>query len=486
MPPEAVIEGYDRWLENSLLVGYPDYLFKNGGPFSAVQLDKLARSRVAVGGLGAFGVGAIGLAQLGVATDSEGVLRIADPDIFEDHNANRQTLARGCNLGRNKTEVVENHIRDLVPQARVEAFPDGVTLENLDRFLDGVQVVIDAIDFLAPEVKLELHRRARLRGIPVVASLLVNKGAVGYCFYPDGPSFEEFFAFPAEPALRPDWVLPGSRILVWPTRFPQDLDPGTQAEAERQIFEVLTAERHIASNILAATAFQILLNHMATSVLLGHELPRIPEVLYFDPTMLSMGTVDLAPAMRAQKESVWSAVQSYHDQESQALILEDLRGCESLLEAGVGTAALAVQLAESCSRVTGIENNLGMLARALHLGSQQKAKLKVGEGDAENLFFHPGSFDGYCSQHNLWQLDAERVLSEAHRVLRPGGRLVVTSFQRTPRPELLNSLGLPSTPGLRPNSLKEVKALILRLGFREVTREQVLHQGDSFYLAARK
>ena len=72
---------------------FPPYLYKNQGAFSARQLDRLADARVAVAGLGAFAGGAVTLAQLGIGSGARGWLRIADPDVFERHNANRQLFA---------------------------------------------------------------------------------------------------------------------------------------------------------------------------------------------------------------------------------------------------------------------------------------------------------------------------------------------------------------------------------------------------------
>jgi len=52
------------------------------------------------------------------------------------------------------------------PYADIRIFPDGLTEENLDAVLDGVDVVVEEMD--SPFFKLKVREAARERGIPVV------------------------------------------------------------------------------------------------------------------------------------------------------------------------------------------------------------------------------------------------------------------------------------------------------------------------------
>jgi len=492
-----------------------DYLFKNEGAFSRAQLDRLGQARVAVAGLGAFAFGAVNLAQLGV-----GHLRIADPDTFERHNANRQPLATVSNQGHNKTDQVEKWIRDLVPEVHLEAFPEGVTLENLERFVDGVEVVVDAVDFLRPEVKLSLHRLCREKNIPVVTGLLVGRGAICYCFLHDGPDFEEFFACPHDPELRKTWTMPASRIMPHDTRFP-DQDGLTARAGRLHTFRVLNGQLPITSNPVSAGTSHLLLGTMVVNLLLGLPVPAIPTISYCDFSSLSMGTHDLAPLVADHRESIWTRMAAVYDavlvpSSGQATVFTDLRAryvrdlkdCPKILEAGGGTGLLAEALAQQGNEVYVIDRNLEMLAHAVRRARQLGGKMLVGEGDVEDLFFPDGYFDAYVSNNVLYLTNLERTLREAFRVLKPGGKIALSSPQVTPdlkaiggsldrliasgvdektaREFLDCQIEMLQDSAVTPRTPEEVEKLLLELGFSRVEKVEQAYAGINFYLVARK
>ncbi len=461
---------------------YPEHLYKNEGPFSRDQLARLADSRVAVAGLGAFGLGAVGLAQLGLGTGPQGWLRLADPDVFERHNANRQALAGGSRLGSNKTEAVAAEIRGLVPEVRLETFPDGITRENLDRFLEGAELVLDIVDYLRPDIKVELHRRARKAGIPVIAGLLVERGAIGYVFEPDGTSFDEFFGVPDENGLLEAWSIPLSRIVVLPQ----------SRQRRHYYFEVVNGRVPIPSNALSATATHLLLNHLAVSRLLGQPTPVIPSVACLDPDSWTMGARDLGPAVAAQRNSPWTGLARIYDRLMEgpcaplfARVRADLAGCARILEAGCGTGLLCEHLARAGHEVVGLDLNLAMLARAAPRSRQHGFLL--GEGDVESLFFEDASFDGYVSL-NVFPAMAP-VLAEARRVLRPGGLLALSGFTGPPDlsaiPRELAGPARAVHTGRVYSTLGEVLGELTAAGFTPMEYDEGFLPG-SYYVVARR
>ena len=128
-------------------------------------LARLREARVLVAGLGAVGsYAAEGLARAGV-----GHLRIADFDILQPSNINRQLYALESTVGRPKVEVAAERIRDINPACEVDArrvFIDGDTAPDL---VGGVDAVIDAIDSLNP--KVALLRAASRAGVWTVACM---------------------------------------------------------------------------------------------------------------------------------------------------------------------------------------------------------------------------------------------------------------------------------------------------------------------------
>lgn len=170
---------------------YAEAFSRNLGWVTPQEQERLRRARVAVAGMG--GVGGVhvqGLARLGV-----GALNLTDFDSFELPNFNRQAGAAVSTLGRPKVEVMREFALDVNPKCDVRVFPNGLDENNLADYLDGVDVLIDAIDFFANNMRPLLYRAARERGIPVVCAAPLGAGASVICFHPAGMTFDDYFGF---------------------------------------------------------------------------------------------------------------------------------------------------------------------------------------------------------------------------------------------------------------------------------------------------
>jgi len=112
-----------------------------------------------------------------------------------------------------------------------------------------------------------------------------------------------------------------------------------------------------------------------------------------------------------------------------ALDLLDAQGGERVLDAGCGTgAALAMLLERAPVEAWGVDPSPAMIASARRrLG----ARARLERVAIEELPFAPGSFDAAMALNVLYfaGLDGAMVAS-LHRVLRPGGRLVVYVTRR--------------------------------------------------------
>lgn len=162
---------------------------RNIGWVTQEEQARLRTARVAIAGLGGVG-GAhlLTLARLGI-----GAFHIADFDQFEVHNFNRQVGAHMSTLGRPKAEVLAEMTRDINPEAQVQAFTEGVTAANLDRFLDGVDVYVDGIDFFAIDARRMIFAACEKRGIPALTAAPLGMGVALMYFKPGGVGFEEYF-----------------------------------------------------------------------------------------------------------------------------------------------------------------------------------------------------------------------------------------------------------------------------------------------------
>ena len=114
------------------------------------------------------------------------------------------------------------------------------------------------------------------------------------------------------------------------------------------------------------------------------------------------------------------------------------RGGGRILEVGVGTG-LSFSDYDHTTEVIGIDLSEPMVAKAqARLASGQYPHVKsVMVMDAENLAFPDGAFDCVVAQFVITLVaDAERVLSECARVVRPGGEIIwwIISIRRRASP----------------------------------------------------
>jgi ubiquinone/menaquinone biosynthesis C-methylase UbiE len=97
-----------------------------------------------------------------------------------------------------------------------------------------------------------------------------------------------------------------------------------------------------------------------------------------------------------------------------------------ILDAGTGPGIMAFLLAGMGHRVTAIDLSEGMLRQARANAALLDLDVEFQQGDAENLIFPDGTFDGLVSRLVLWNLpNPRRALAEWCRVLRPGGVLLI-------------------------------------------------------------
>lgn len=111
-------------------------------------------------------------------------------------------------------------------------------------------------------------------------------------------------------------------------------------------------------------------------------------------------------------------------------------GPQRILDVATGTADLALALKARAPQVevTGLDFAEPMLELARHKAARRQLDVRFIQGDALALPFDDASFDAVTVAYGLRNFaDRERGLREMHRVLRPGGRLVVLEFPPPPQ-----------------------------------------------------
>lgn len=168
---------------------YSQAFSRNIGLVTPAEQERLRQACVAIPGMGGMGgVAAATLARTGI-----GRFRIADFDVFELVNMNRQYGATVHTLGRNKAEVMAEIIRAINPEADVTVFTEPIGEHNVDEFLSGADVVQDALDYFALDARRLICSRARDRGLYVVSAGPLGFSGVVLVFSPSGMSFEEYY-----------------------------------------------------------------------------------------------------------------------------------------------------------------------------------------------------------------------------------------------------------------------------------------------------
>lgn len=131
------------------------------------SIDKLANAHVFIVGLG--GVGAYAAEMLCRA--GVGQLTIADADVINPSNRNRQLLALTSTIGKAKAELMAQRLLDINPEVKLTVIQAYLKDEDFEKILqpNKFSYVVDAIDTLAP--KVNLIKYCIQKNIPIVSSM---------------------------------------------------------------------------------------------------------------------------------------------------------------------------------------------------------------------------------------------------------------------------------------------------------------------------
>ena len=175
----------------------------------------------------------------------------------------------------------------------------------------------------------------------------------------------------------------------------------------------------------------------------------------------------------------------YHDHYGRRLVeVLDPRPTDALLDVGCGRGAVLVPAAPRVHRLVGVDASPGMVAAAreeLDRAGAGPVDLRV--MDAESLEFEDASFDAVTCAFTLFFLPRpERAADEFARVLRPGGRLIVSTWgDDDPRwtfaDDLLAALPVARRPVRRPfDRPEDVRALLAAAGLADPTSRREDHE----------
>lgn len=247
---------------------YNQAFSRNLGWVTEGEQQALRSKRIAIAGLG--GVGGshlLTLTRLGI-----GKFTISDMDRFEIGNFNRQAGAFMSTVGQPKVEVLARMARDINPELDLKTFDQGITLENMDAFLEGVDLYVDSLDFFEIEIRRAVFAACAERGIPAITAAPVGMGVALLNFLPGHMTFEQYFRMEGE-------SLEGQLIRFIVGLTPAMLQMGylvdnTRADFKRQKAPSTPIGIDLCAGVAAANTLKILLGR--------GEVVCAPRGLHFD------------------------------------------------------------------------------------------------------------------------------------------------------------------------------------------------------------
>jgi molybdopterin/thiamine biosynthesis adenylyltransferase/rhodanese-related sulfurtransferase len=147
----SVAGGTARWIEEGLPVakagGDEDFYDRYSRHLRLPEVGetgqrKLESARVVV--LGAGGLGSPAAYYLAAA--GVGTLVMADDDVVERSNLQRQILHTDDRIGMSKLDSAAQALHGLNPRVNLEGLPERVTASNVEALLEGADVVLDGAD----------------------------------------------------------------------------------------------------------------------------------------------------------------------------------------------------------------------------------------------------------------------------------------------------------------------------------------------------
>ncbi len=174
---------------------YQSAFSRNLGWVTEQEQKALQNKRIAIAGMGGVGgTHLLTLTRLGI-----GHFNLSDMDTYEQANFNRQAGANMSTVSRPKVEVMAEMASDINPELGINFFSEGINDGNLDKFLEGVDLYVDGLDFFAVDIRRKVFAACADKGIPTITAAPLGMGVALLCFTPDSMSFEEYFQLEGQP-----------------------------------------------------------------------------------------------------------------------------------------------------------------------------------------------------------------------------------------------------------------------------------------------
>lgn len=150
----SVDGGFSRWSAEGLPTVRPDtgdadadFHERYSRHLRLPEIGETGQRRLQAACVAMVGAGGLGSpAAFYLAAAGVGTLILADDDVVDRSNLQRQILHTDARIGMSKVASARAALQALNPQVAVEAFDERVTADNVERLIGGADVVLDGAD----------------------------------------------------------------------------------------------------------------------------------------------------------------------------------------------------------------------------------------------------------------------------------------------------------------------------------------------------
>lgn len=254
----------------------PEYQ-RNFGFWNEAEQEAMSNSVIAIAGCGGDGHD---LARSIAMMAGPKEIRIADPEVFEPENSNRVAWADETTYGRSKVDVLEEGINNIRPGTKVVPYKDGVTVDNVEEFVRGADLVLDESELTYLHIGTAISREARKNNTPTLIVMNIGFAAIATSFAPESKySFEKMMGIPEGMPLDEveDFKIDFSRALPYIPNY-GDMDSLVAVQNGASLPSIVQGVK-IASGLGSTEAFL----HLTSSVKNKRRQPTFaPKWRYMD------------------------------------------------------------------------------------------------------------------------------------------------------------------------------------------------------------
>lgn len=117
------------------------------------NLDKISKKHITLVGVGGVG----GYVALMLARTGVEHIKLIDFDVVSSSNINRQVVADKNTIGKVKVEVLKDILLNINENIKVEVINDKISEENVEKYIQNTDIVVDAIDSVKDKVALIVY-----------------------------------------------------------------------------------------------------------------------------------------------------------------------------------------------------------------------------------------------------------------------------------------------------------------------------------------